>query len=60
MANIRKFLINLQYQLKKSIFTTQKTLKNMKIGSKLKGLRVEKGYTTVAMAEILGISDPNL
>jgi transcriptional regulator with XRE-family HTH domain len=30
----------------------------MKIGSKLKGLRVEKGYTTVAMAEILGISDP--
>lgn len=30
----------------------------MKIGSKLKGFRVEKGYTTVAMAEILGISDP--
>jgi transcriptional regulator with XRE-family HTH domain len=30
----------------------------MKIGSKIKGLRVEKGMTTTKMAELLGISDP--
>jgi transcriptional regulator with XRE-family HTH domain len=30
----------------------------IKIGNKLKGIRVEKGYTTVTMADKLGISDP--
>ncbi len=30
----------------------------MKIGSKIKGLRVEKGITTTTMAERLGISEP--
>lgn len=30
----------------------------MKIGSKIKGLRVEKGMTTTTMAERLGISEP--
>jgi len=30
----------------------------MKIGNKLRGFRVEKGLTTVAMAEQLGVSEP--
>lgn len=30
----------------------------MKIGNKLRGFRVEKGLTTVAIAEQLGISEP--
>jgi transcriptional regulator with XRE-family HTH domain len=30
----------------------------IKIGSRIKGIRVEKGYTTVTMADKLGISDP--
>lgn len=30
----------------------------MKVGSKIKGIRVEKGITTATMAERLGISEP--
>ncbi len=30
----------------------------MKIGNKLRGFRVEKGLTTVTMAEQLGVSEP--
>lgn len=30
----------------------------MKVGQKIKGMRVEKGLTTITMAERLGISEP--
>lgn len=30
----------------------------MKVGQKIKGMRVEKGLTTITMAEKLGISEP--
>lgn len=30
----------------------------MRVGQKIKGMRVEKGLTTIAMAEKLGISEP--
>lgn len=30
----------------------------MKVGNKIKGMRVEKGFTTAIMAEKLGISEP--